>query len=59
MEMPYVLKTSYGHASLGGDGEASKLLLTFIFSEVDLGIQVLRTWDCFTGKCLVTLAVAI
>jgi hypothetical protein len=38
MENPYVLKTSYGRTSLGDDGEANKLFLTFLFSDTDLGI---------------------
>jgi len=40
--MPYVLKPSYGRASLGDDGKANKLFLTFLFSDEDLGIQVLK-----------------
>jgi hypothetical protein len=56
MGMPYVPKTSYGRASLGDDGEANKLFLTF-FS--DTGIQFLKDVGCFAARCRVTLAVAI
>jgi hypothetical protein len=42
MELPYVPDTSYGHASLGDDGEANKLFLTILFSNTDLGIQFLK-----------------
>ena len=60
MEMPYVPKTSYGRASLGDDGEANKLFLTFLFSDTDLGIQFLKDVPiCFAARCRVTLAVAI
>jgi len=41
MKMPYVPKTSYGHASLVDD-EANKPFLTFLFSDTDLGIQFLK-----------------
>jgi hypothetical protein len=43
MVMPYVPKTSYRCASLGDDGEANKLFLTFLFSDTDVGIQFLKT----------------
>jgi hypothetical protein len=42
MEMPYVPKTSYGRASLGDDGQANKLVFTFLFSDMDTGIQFLK-----------------
>jgi hypothetical protein len=42
MEMLYVPRTSYGRASLGDDGEANKLFLTFLFSDTDFGIQFLK-----------------
>jgi hypothetical protein len=42
MEVPYVPRTSYRHASLVDDGEGTKPFLTFLFSDTDLGIQFLK-----------------
>jgi len=50
MEMPYVPKTSYGRASLGDDSEANKLFLTFLFSDMDLGIQFLKDVGLLRSK---------
>jgi hypothetical protein len=50
MEMPYVPSTSYGRASLGDDGEANKLFLTFLFSDTDLGIQFLKDVGLLRSK---------
>ena len=50
MEMPFVPKTSYGRASLGDDGEANKLFLTFLFSDTDLGIQFLKDVGLLRSK---------
>ena len=41
VEMPYV-PTSYRRASLGGDGDANKLFLTYLHNDKDLGIQFLK-----------------
>ena len=50
MEMPYVPKTSYRHVSLGDDGEANKLFLTFLFSDTDFGIQFLKNMGLLHNK---------
>ena len=42
VEMPYVPRTSYRRVSLGDDGDANKLFLTYLFSDKDLGIQFLK-----------------
>jgi hypothetical protein len=34
--------SSFGRASLGDDGDANKLFLTYLFIDKDLGIQVLK-----------------
>ena len=49
-EMPHGPETSYGRVSLGDDGEANKLLLTFLFSDTDLGIQFLKDVGLFRSK---------
>jgi len=41
-EMQYVPRTSYGRASLGDDGDANKLFLTYLYSDEDFGIQFLN-----------------
>jgi len=41
-EMPYVPRTAYGRASLGGDGDANKLFLTYIYSDKNFDIQFLK-----------------
>jgi hypothetical protein len=50
MEMPYVPKISYGRTSLGDDSEANKLFLTFLFSDMDVGIQFLKDMKLFRSK---------
>jgi hypothetical protein len=42
MEMSYVPKTLYRHTSLGDDGDAKNLFLTFLFGDTGLGIQFLK-----------------
>jgi hypothetical protein len=41
MEMPYVRKTSYGHALLGDGGDTNKQFLTSLFIDKELGIHFL------------------
>ena len=50
MEVPYVPKTSYGRASLGDDGEANKLFLMFLSSDMDIGIQFLKEVGLLRSK---------
>jgi hypothetical protein len=50
MEMPFVPRSSFGRASLRKDGEANKLFLTYIFSDMDLGIQFLKDAGLIRSK---------
>jgi len=45
-----VPKTPYRHTSLGDDGEANNLLLTFLFSDTGLGIQFLKDVGLLRSK---------
>ena len=42
LEMPFVPRSSFGRASLGEDGDPNKLFLTYLFSDMDHGIQFLK-----------------
>jgi hypothetical protein len=42
MEMPFVPPSFFGCATLGDDGDANKLFLTYLFIDKDLGIQFLK-----------------
>jgi hypothetical protein len=42
MEILYVPRTHFGRASLEDDGDASKIFLTFLFSDMHLDIQFLK-----------------
>jgi hypothetical protein len=50
MEMPFVPRSSFGRTSLGKDGEANKLFLTYLFSDMDLGIQFLKDAGLIRSK---------
>jgi hypothetical protein len=50
MEMPFVPRSSFGRASLGKDGEANKLFVTYLFSDMDLGIQFLKDAGLILSK---------
>jgi hypothetical protein len=39
MEMPFVPRSSFGRASLGKGGDANELFLTYLFIDMDPGIQ--------------------
>jgi len=41
-ELPYVPTTSFRRASLGYPGDANKLFLTFLFSDLNIGIHFLN-----------------
>ena len=40
--MPYMPRTTYGRAALGGVGVPNKLFFEFLFSDTDVGIQFLK-----------------
>jgi hypothetical protein len=42
MELRHVPRTPFGRASLGDDGDANKLFVTYLFSDMDLDIQFLK-----------------
>jgi transposase-like protein len=42
MGMPFAPTSSFGRAALGDDGTANKLFLTYLFINMDIGIQFLR-----------------
>jgi hypothetical protein len=42
MEMPFVPPSYFGRDTLGKDTDANKLFLTYLFSDVDLGVQYLK-----------------
>jgi len=50
MEKNFVPRSSFGRRSLGKDGEANKLLLSFLFSDMDLGIQFLKDAGLIRSK---------
>jgi len=50
MEMPFVPQSSFGCDWLGKDGEANKLFLSFLFSDMDLGIQFLKDAGLIRSK---------
>ena len=50
MEMSLVPPSSCGRDTLGKDGDANKLLLTYLFSDVDLGIQFLKDVGLIRNK---------
>jgi hypothetical protein len=41
MNLPFAPNSSFGRAVLGDDGTANKLLLTYLFIDMDVGIQFL------------------
>jgi len=47
VEMAHVPRTSYGRASLGSDGDANRLFLTYLYSDKDFGIQFLKDVGLF------------
>ena len=49
-EMPYVPITSFGRDSLGYSGEANKLSLTFLFSNHDIRLQLLKDVGLIRSK---------
>jgi hypothetical protein len=53
--MPFVPATTYGCATLGADGVASKLCLAFLFGNRYVRVQFLNMWGFFGALwCVVT-----
>jgi len=50
MEMPFVPRSSFGRDSLGKDSEANRLFLTYLFSDMDFGIQLLKDAGLIRSK---------
>jgi hypothetical protein len=62
LAMPFVLATSYGRTTRGGDGVAMKLFITFPFSHPDVRLQFLKdvglfipAWRASTCGCQMTM----
>jgi hypothetical protein len=49
-EMPYVPQTSFRRDSLGFCGDANKLFMTFLFSDHDIGLQLLKDVGLIRSK---------
>jgi len=50
MEKPFVPRSSFGRYSLGEDGDANKLFLSYLFIDMDLGIQFLKDVGLIRSK---------
>ena len=50
MEMSFVPQSSCGRKTLGKEGDANKLFLTYLFIDVDLGIQFLKDVELILSK---------
>jgi hypothetical protein len=48
--MLYVPATSCGHTAHGDDGDANNLFLTYVFSDMEFGIQFPKKWDFFAAR---------
>jgi hypothetical protein len=55
----FVPRSSFGRASLGKDDGVNKLFLTYLFIDMDLGIQFLMDVGLIRSKVTVTLAAAM
>ena len=50
MEMSCIPRSSFGRAPFGKDGDVNKLFLTYLFIDMDLGIQFLRDMGLIRSK---------
>ena len=50
MEMPFVPRSSFGRSFLGKDGDVNKVFLTYLFIDMDLGIQFLKDVGLIRSK---------
>jgi hypothetical protein len=50
MEMPFALPSSFGREGLGTEGDANNKFLTYLFIDIDLGIQFLKDVGLIRSK---------
>jgi len=49
---PYIPSTTFGRATLGADGVASKLFIAFLFSDPDVGIEFLKDVELIQSRMM-------
>ena len=47
---PYVCSTTFGRATLGANGLPNKLILAFLFSDLDVGVQFLKDLELIRSR---------